>query len=312
MNAEFGEILIEHLNQSDRSASWLAQRLQKHPSTISKWLTGESRPATPELVARIADVLGIHEGKRRGELLLSAGYAYHQGESVPVSATEPPHENESLQLVEVEQETAQAHCDNENQEALRATLSKGRRLLGIGLGIIGVELLIGAIYVSATALRLIMIALGVLLLVLALVIALTRRIKVELNISFSISGSGSTQLILMVILLLELVSWMHHKVLHSTVVQTYEGRIASDTVGTLPQKGYSDALSGLLASDQFASDLYSSGLPFAVIKRTVADGYHHGCDSLARGQRIETKCARVGAFFIFRRNVAQPADRNVA
>ncbi len=212
----------------------------------------------------------------------------------------------------MEQETAQAHCDNENQEALRATLSKGRRLLGIGLGIVGVELLIGAIYVSATALRLIMIALGVLLLVLALVIALTRRIKVELNISFSISGSASTQLILVVILLLELVSWMHHKVLHSTVVQTYEGRIASDTVGTLPQKECSEVISGLFVSDKFASDLYSSGLPFAVIKRTVADGYHHGCDSLARGQRIETKCARVGAFFISRRNVVQVADSNAA
>lgn len=129
---------------------------------------------------------------------------YQQGERVPESAAELLHENESLQLVEVEQETTQAHCDNENQEALRAgTLSKGRRLLGIGLGIIGVELLIGAIYVSATALRLIMIALDVLLLVLALVIALTRRIKVELNISFSISGSASAQLILVVILLLE-------------------------------------------------------------------------------------------------------------
>lgn len=73
-NLTFAKLLAEHLRQQDRSASWLAQRLGVHPSTVSRWLDGSTRPDSPEQVMRIADCLGVHDAART-QLLAAAGYA---------------------------------------------------------------------------------------------------------------------------------------------------------------------------------------------------------------------------------------------
>jgi predicted ATPase len=73
---EFTRLLNQQLLAQERNATWLARRLQLHPGTVNRWLNQELRPATPELVARIADLLSIHDAQERQYFLLAAGYGY--------------------------------------------------------------------------------------------------------------------------------------------------------------------------------------------------------------------------------------------
>lgn len=81
---DFSRLLTQYLAQRDRSPAWLARRLDVHPATVGRWLNQDTRPATPELVIRVADVLGIHTATERQAILAAAGFAYHEG----VSSTE--------------------------------------------------------------------------------------------------------------------------------------------------------------------------------------------------------------------------------
>lgn len=73
---EFADYLNDCLMKRDRSGSWLAKRLDVNPSTVARWLNGQTRPRSPELVSRIADVLGIYKPPQRYKLLETLGYAY--------------------------------------------------------------------------------------------------------------------------------------------------------------------------------------------------------------------------------------------
>ncbi|MCB0107027.1 MAG: helix-turn-helix domain-containing protein, partial [Caldilineaceae bacterium] len=73
--AKFGDLLSRQLAQADRSAAWLAGRLQVSRATVARWCNGETRPQDPEMVIRICDCLGIHEDAR-SELLHAVGYGY--------------------------------------------------------------------------------------------------------------------------------------------------------------------------------------------------------------------------------------------
>ncbi|MCB9151613.1 MAG: helix-turn-helix domain-containing protein [Caldilineaceae bacterium] len=78
---EFGELFDAYLSGVDMSGAQLARRLNVNPATITRWRNGQSRPRTPELVVRLADLLGIY-GAEREELVRSAGYS--------VKVDEPP------------------------------------------------------------------------------------------------------------------------------------------------------------------------------------------------------------------------------
>ncbi|MGB5047314.1 MAG: helix-turn-helix transcriptional regulator, partial [Caldilineaceae bacterium] len=56
---EFAELIVQALTRLDRSPAWLAQRLGVNPSTVSRWLNQSGRPADPETVVRVADILGL-------------------------------------------------------------------------------------------------------------------------------------------------------------------------------------------------------------------------------------------------------------
>ncbi len=71
---EFSRLLNQALHDQDRSASWLAQRLRVSPSTVTRWLNHGTRPGNPELVVRIAELLGATT--QREMLLRAAGYGY--------------------------------------------------------------------------------------------------------------------------------------------------------------------------------------------------------------------------------------------
>ena len=91
---EFTRLLNHQLLLQERSATWLARRLQLHPGTVNRWLNQELRPASPELVARIADLLCIYNTAERQRFLLAAGYGYvdnHDNGSVRQAASVNPH-----------------------------------------------------------------------------------------------------------------------------------------------------------------------------------------------------------------------------
>ncbi|MGB5048649.1 MAG: AAA family ATPase, partial [Caldilineaceae bacterium] len=71
---EFAHLLNQELQRQDRSSSWLAQRLHVSPSTVARWLNHGTRPGAPEVVARVADILGVTAQKQA--LLAAAGFGY--------------------------------------------------------------------------------------------------------------------------------------------------------------------------------------------------------------------------------------------
>lgn len=89
---EFAELIVRALARLDRSPSWLAQRIDVNPSTVSRWLNQGARPGDPETVVRIADVLGMTG--RVQELLSAAGFGYvemgSQGRSEDATAGQSP------------------------------------------------------------------------------------------------------------------------------------------------------------------------------------------------------------------------------
>lgn len=75
----FAHLLELYLDAADRSAAWLAQRINVNPGTVTRWRNGESRPSKPETVVRIADSLGVTAEDKRREFLGAAGYAHIEG-----------------------------------------------------------------------------------------------------------------------------------------------------------------------------------------------------------------------------------------
>ena len=81
----------------------MARRLDVHPGTVGRWLNQNTRPATPELVIRVADVLGIHTATERQAMLASAGFAYQEGAALFGSVAENLEAEESTPSVQESQ-----------------------------------------------------------------------------------------------------------------------------------------------------------------------------------------------------------------
>lgn len=92
---KFADILMQRLRGIDRTAKWLADRLKTSPSTVTRWLSGDTRPQDPDTVIRIADVLGIHQREERQRLLELVGYAYVEAASEGKSSVDQAVEENS-------------------------------------------------------------------------------------------------------------------------------------------------------------------------------------------------------------------------
>lgn len=66
----FAARLRELMAAAGLNGAEVARRIGSHPTTVSRWRTGEDRPR-PDAVARLADILGVD----RMALLRDAGYA---------------------------------------------------------------------------------------------------------------------------------------------------------------------------------------------------------------------------------------------
>lgn len=73
---EFAELLDGYLATEERSGNWLAGRLKVSRSTVNRWRSGETRPDSPEIIIRIAEILGVHKQSDQQRLLAAAGYGY--------------------------------------------------------------------------------------------------------------------------------------------------------------------------------------------------------------------------------------------
>jgi predicted ATPase len=84
----FADLINRALARMDRSPSWLAQRIHVNPSTVSRWLNQGTRPGDPEMVVRIADVLGLSSQVQ--DLLFAAGFGYIQTGSPETTPSSSP------------------------------------------------------------------------------------------------------------------------------------------------------------------------------------------------------------------------------
>ena len=84
---DFAILLNIRLQEQDRSISWLARRLGINHGTVSRWLSQDTRPADPEMVIRIADLLSVHRPEDRQKLLLAAGYGYLESQETDSSSS---------------------------------------------------------------------------------------------------------------------------------------------------------------------------------------------------------------------------------
>lgn len=76
---ELAQLLEAYLFEAERSGTWLAKALGVNPGTVTRWRSGESRPATPERVRRLAALLGVRSPAQIEGLLAAAGYAAATG-----------------------------------------------------------------------------------------------------------------------------------------------------------------------------------------------------------------------------------------
>ena len=83
---DFAILLNAYMQERDRSISWLARRLGVNHGTVSRWLSQDTRPADPETVIRIADILSVVRWEERQKLLLAAGYGYMESPKAESSA----------------------------------------------------------------------------------------------------------------------------------------------------------------------------------------------------------------------------------
>ncbi len=73
MDNEFGERLQQHRKAKGLSQNALAREVKVDPSYINRLERGEREPPHRELVARLAEALGLADGERQ-RLLLAAGH----------------------------------------------------------------------------------------------------------------------------------------------------------------------------------------------------------------------------------------------
>jgi|GEM_PF-1853956 len=93
---ELASLLDRYLVAADRSGAWLAQRLGVNPATVTRWRNGETRPNSPEMVIRLADVLGLHEPVLRQQFLYAAGYGYLERTENIDPAVQPPEQPSAI------------------------------------------------------------------------------------------------------------------------------------------------------------------------------------------------------------------------
>lgn len=73
---DFADLLAQLLRDEDRSASWLARRLQVHPSTVSRWLDGSAFPASLCGVDDILYIFNITDAQIERDL--TRAYRFHK------------------------------------------------------------------------------------------------------------------------------------------------------------------------------------------------------------------------------------------
>jgi hypothetical protein len=66
----FSDLLNKYLQQEERSASWLARKVEVHRSTVSRWIDGSTHPDTPDKVIKISRYL--HLDQEETNLLLDS------------------------------------------------------------------------------------------------------------------------------------------------------------------------------------------------------------------------------------------------
>lgn len=128
-NAEFVKILWHHLEKQDRTQAWLAERLEVNRATVSRWINHETLPNSPDMVIRIADVLGIHNDAERAALMKAAGYVFYVNKEETSGMPQNAPEAEPVSAVGNHQTTKAEIAPN---DASRYLL----RIIGIGITIV--------------------------------------------------------------------------------------------------------------------------------------------------------------------------------
>ncbi len=73
---KFAALLNDYIKRDDRTATWLATRINVHHSTVNNWLNDGNRPGGPEVIDKIAKALKLEPSEREA-LLLAADYGDH-------------------------------------------------------------------------------------------------------------------------------------------------------------------------------------------------------------------------------------------
>lgn len=95
-NEAFATLLNQHLQRTDRSASWLARKLQVAPSTVTRWVSSETMPDSAELVLQIAAALELTTSAEKQALLRAAGYTLVASEQPILPHTECSSDHASI------------------------------------------------------------------------------------------------------------------------------------------------------------------------------------------------------------------------
>ena len=83
--SNFSKLLKQHLEDQERTPTWLATKIHVRQQTVSKWVLDGNRPGSAELVNQIVDVLRLNVDEHKA-LLVAADYAAYYAVDLPTNA----------------------------------------------------------------------------------------------------------------------------------------------------------------------------------------------------------------------------------
>ena len=98
-------IVEKYLARQDKRAIWLAQRLHIAPSTVTRWLNGETKPRDSQHFRDMIDILDIREKADKEYMLALARYSSPQIDIVPLPSSgtsddgDPPITTSNIEFV---------------------------------------------------------------------------------------------------------------------------------------------------------------------------------------------------------------------
>lgn len=126
---DFGDTLRSILNDQRRSGAWLAEQLNFDAETVNRWMRIGTRPQSPEVIHRIAEILKLDTATHK-KLLIDADYAVDLSATIVETGRDSAQPSEPLSTPSDEHEVFFLRLPKKYRDEFRAFV-KQRNLVAL-------------------------------------------------------------------------------------------------------------------------------------------------------------------------------------